>query len=571
MTEAKPKPRRKFLRRLQAFFFPPAGSTLRTRLLPYITLGVITLLVFIFGGAAWEYTNSPQFCGTVCHTMPPEYTSYLTSPHARVACVECHIGRGFIATQVSRKSGDIKHIISLAFKSYEFPITADEMRPARESCEKCHFPEKFSDDSLREFKRYADDVENSPYSIYMIFKTGGGAKRLGLGRGIHWHIENQVFFYPTDDFEQVIPYVRVVNDDGSITEYIDTESDFTPADIDDAELKQMDCITCHNRITHLVPYPEETVDQLISRELISESIPEIRSKAAEVFSRLYDTTELGLIGITGLEGYYQVVYPEFYSENKGLIDQAISALQEAYANSVYPEESSDWTSHPNNVGHKNSPGCFRCHDGTHLSSEGEAVRLECNICHSIPVTAGASDFVSEIEISRGPEPSSHLNPNWINLHHDAFDVTCANCHTTDDAGGVSNTSFCSNSQCHGVEWVYAGFDAPSLREILRSQLPTPEPTEAMIDEGPLTYGATILPIFEVRCGACHGEDGIQGLNLLTYPSALEGSVSGAVIQPGDPEASLLIQKQTGDQPHFGQFTASELELVREWIDAGATP
>jgi hypothetical protein len=503
--------------------------------------------------------------------MPPEFTSYLTSPHARVDCVECHIGRGFIATQFSRKSGDLKHIISLAFKSYEFPIQADEMRPARESCERCHFPEKFSDDSLREFKRFEDDPENTPYSIYMIFKTGGGSKRLGLGRGIHWHVENQVDYVAHDDHDQVIPYVRVVNEDGTTVEYIDIESDFSLEDLESAELKEMDCITCHNRITHLVPYPDETVDKLISRGLISSSIPDIRLKAEEVFSQLYETTEKGVVGIAGLEGYYQAVYPDFYSENGDLIAEAIEVLQEAYSNSVYPENKSDWTSHPNNVGHKDSPGCFRCHDGKHLNPEGESVRLECNICHSIPITAGPEDFVSEIEISRGPEPSSHLNPNWITLHRDIFDETCANCHTTEEPGGVSDTSFCSNSACHGVEWVFAGFDAPGLREILLTQIPTPQPTEAVPVEGPLTYAATIYPILEFRCGECHGEGGIQGLNLLTYETTLAGGTSGSAIQLGDADASLLIQKLSGDQSHFGQLTATELELVRDWIIAGAPP
>jgi hypothetical protein len=189
--------------------------------------------------------------------------------------VECHIGRGFIATQFSRKAGDLQHITSLAFKSYEFPIRADNMRPARDSCERCHFPEKFSDDSLREIKTFRDDLENTPVSIYLTLKTGGGTKRLGLGRGIHWHIENNILFYATDPEEQEIPFIRVELEDGSIIEYIDIEADFDPDNFDSSELIEMDCITCHNRITHLVLTPEATVDQLISRGVISPSIPSV--------------------------------------------------------------------------------------------------------------------------------------------------------------------------------------------------------------------------------------------------------------------------------------------------------
>ena len=216
-------------RAVRRFFFPPPGSRLWIRLLPYLTLGVLTLIVLISGVYTWDYTNSPQFCGTACHTMPPEYTSYLTSPHARIDCVECHIGRGFIATRVTRKAGDIRHIVSLAFHRYEFPIRADDLRPARETCERCHFPEKFSDDSLREIRHYAEDLSNTPSSTYLILKTGGGSKRLGLGRGIHWHIENQVLYYSTDPEDQTIPSVRVIDDQGVVTDYVDVESGVDPA------------------------------------------------------------------------------------------------------------------------------------------------------------------------------------------------------------------------------------------------------------------------------------------------------------------------------------------------------
>jgi nitrate/TMAO reductase-like tetraheme cytochrome c subunit len=561
---------KRVLRRLQRFFFPPAGTPLWIRALPYAVLGVLTLLLLIGGAYTWEYTNSPEFCGTACHTMPPEYTAYLTSPHARVDCVDCHIGRGFIATRITRKAGDIRHVIATAFKTYEFPIRADDLRPARETCERCHFPEKFSDDSLRERQRFATDTANTPNTLYLVMKTGGGSERLGLGRGIHWHIENQVLYLPFDPEEQEIPYVRVVEQDGSFTEYSDVEAQVDPETIDPAQLKEMDCITCHNRITHLVYTPEATVDQLMERGLISRDIPEIRRQAVELYSRLYDSVEMGVSGIGSLAAFYQVYYPDFYASNQEKVDAAIRALQEAYRQSVFPEQNSDWTSHPNNIGHKDSPGCFRCHDGKHLNADQEAVRLECNLCHSIPVVAGQQDFVAEIEISRGPEPESHLNANWISLHHQAFDATCANCHTTENPGGTENTSFCSNSACHGSAWEHAGFDAPQLRQVLLAQLP-PTPTPAATEApGALTFVGTIGPLFEARCGACHGlTGGLQGLNLTSYAAVLEGGAGGPAIIPGDPDQSLLVQKQSGEQAHFGQLTPQELDLVIQWIDAGA--
>jgi nitrate/TMAO reductase-like tetraheme cytochrome c subunit len=559
---------KRFFRWLRKFFFPPEGTPLWIRVLPYAVLGGLTLAVLVGSAYAWDYTNSPQFCGSTCHTMPPEYSAYEISPHARVRCVECHIGRGFIATQITRKAGDLRHVVFTITKKYQYPITADDMRPARETCERCHFPAKFSDDSLRVLKSFGQDYYNTPETIYLILKTGGGSKREGLGKGIHWHVENRILYYPADKDEQSIPYIRVNNDDGSTDEYIDSNSGIKTTDIQEKDLKIVDCITCHNRITHLVNVPEVSVDIALERKIIDPAIPEIRLKAVEVLTATYTTQDQALNGIAGLEDYYRVVYPDYFASNKPTIQAAIKALQEIFSQSVYINQKSDWYSHPDNIGHKNFPGCFRCHDGKHINAQQEPIRLECNLCHSIPKVASGQDFLANIEITSGPEPQNHLSPTWIAAHHLAFDNTCTNCHTTEDAGGTSNTSFCSNSACHGTSWKYAGFDAPALRAIVAAQLP-PTPTPSVPTSGPVTFDNSIGLLFQARCGSCHGDAGMLGLNLSTYQTLLAGSTNGTVILPGNPDDSLLIKKQTGDQPHFGQLAPEELKLVIEWIRSGA--
>ena len=561
---------KRFGRWVKSFFFPPSGAPLWIKVLPYALLGFLTLSLMVGTAYAWDYTNSSQFCGTTCHTMPPEFNSYLTSPHARIKCVECHIGRDFITTQITRKAGDIRHVTKTIFHKYQFPITADDMRPARETCEKCHFPEKFSNDSFVELKSYLPDKDNTPVTTYLDVKTGGGTKRIGLGKGIHWHVENPIYYYPTDKEEQNIPYIRVMNEDGSFTEYTDLTSGFDPNSIDPTKLKEMDCITCHNRITHLVNQPDVSIDEALTRGLIDASIPEIKLKGVEVLRAPYSSSQEGLNGIAGLEGYYQAYYPDYYAANQAKVQDAIKVLQDIYTQSVFPEQKSSWDTHPNNIGHMYSPGCFRCHDGKHLDESQQAIRLECNLCHSIPKVAGPQDFVTDIEISRGPEPETHKNANWITLHRSAFDATCSSCHTTDDPGGVSNTSFCSNSACHGSSWTYAGFDAPALRSALQSQIPTPAPIPTPIPGAAVTYQATILPILNGKCGACHNETAnIMGLNLTTYEGLMKGSSTGPVVVPGDPTNSMLVAKQSGAEAHFGQLSPSELQIVIDWIEAGA--
>ena len=551
---------------LRNFFFPPAESPRWIRLLPFAVLGLLTVSLLVGGAYTWQYTNSSPFCGTSCHTMPPEYAAYQASPHARVACVECHIGREFVGNQIMRKAGDMRHIVAMTFSTYEYPIMAGNMRPARDTCETCHTPEKFSDDSMRVISHYQPDQDNTPYQIYLILKTGGGTKREGLGQGIHWHIENQVYYYPTDNLEQSIPYIQVIDDAGNKTEYVDVTSGFDAATMDESKLERMDCITCHNRITHRVYTPEESIDRSMQVGTLPAEIPFIRRQAVEALGATYATQEEGLAGIGKLSDYYKTNYPDYYASNQVKIDEAINEIKTIFSDSVFIEQKSDWNTHPNNIGHFDSAGCFRCHDGKHLNLDQQAVRLECNLCHSIPNVTYPQDFVTKIEISRGPEPESHLNANWISLHNQSMDSTCANCHTTEGAGGTNNTSFCSNSACHGNVFTFAGFDAPALREILKLQIPTPAPTMPPTSQNP-TFDNSIGALFAARCVACHGATPSKDLSFLTYADTLKGGQDGAVILPGDSANSPLVKIQS--QPHFGNFTPEELAIVIQWIDAGA--
>ncbi|MBN1303055.1 MAG: NapC/NirT family cytochrome c [Anaerolineales bacterium] len=549
---------------LKKFFYPPPGSPRWMFILPILVAVVFISLLFLGGNYGWEYTNSPKFCGTTCHTMPPQNEAYLVSPHANVYCSECHIGRASVRQQLARKSQDVRELYAMVFNTYEFPIRAAHSRPARETCEQCHLPETFSDDSLRVITHFNEDIENTPTSTYLILKTGGGAKRAGLGRGIHWHIVNKVYYYSDDIEDQVIPYVKVVNEDGSFTEYVEVESEFDPASINEEQLVEMDCLTCHNRVSHSFQYPQDSVDSAMARGVISPEIPEIRKRAVKVLSTSYVSHAQAMVAVDALENYYTEHYPEHQEQ----VSTAVTAIKEIYDRTVFIDQKVNWTTHPDNIGHINSPGCFRCHDGAHLDTQNHAIRLECNACHSIPVVAGDQDFVANIEISRGPEPASHLNSNWISLHNQAFDQTCSNCHTTEDPGGTSNISFCSNSACHGNVFPYAGFDAPGLREILKDQLPDQQTDEPLPPvAGTPTFDNSIGPIFGAKCIACHGKTASAGLDLSSYKTALSGSESGPVIEPGNSTGSILVQVQRGD--HFATLTTDELNLVIQWIDAGA--
>ncbi len=571
---------RKLASIIKRFFLPPAGTHVGWRLLPFIVLGVLTFSVIFGSVQAWTYTNSSEFCGTTCHTMPPEYSAYQRSPHARVQCVECHIGRDVITTQFTRKAGDLRHVVLTLTQNYEFPIHSRAMRPARDSCERCHFPEKFSDDSLREIYRYLEDEENTLENSYLIMKTGGGTEREGLGFGIHWHIENEVYYYATDELEQDIPYVRVVDDEGNIKEYYDIGSGYRPDDIAGQTLERMDCLNCHNRITHSIPQPTDAIDEALRKNLIPDDLPYIREQAHDVLNRLYVTDEEARDAIESLFAYYANNYPEVYAERKDEIGMTIDTLKEIYGQFVFREQKIDWDTHSDNLGHKYDPGCFRCHDGKHLTGEGEAIRLECNLCHSIPVQVDDASLVTQIELPRGPEPPSHTHSSWITLHGRSIDNSCAACHAPEDptvdytaleGKPPSDGSFCGNSACHANEWRYAGFDNPALQPVLNRQLYILLNTSPYLLEGvPRTYEATYRALFNGRCTYCHaGENAEAGLDLSSYEGLLAGSNNGPVLVPGDPASSLIIQRQSEARDHFGQVLDDELEELTAWVAAGA--
>jgi mono/diheme cytochrome c family protein len=566
---------KRFWRWLKRLFFPPAGSPPVRRILPYVIVVFLGGLITLAATSTWEYTNTIEFCGTTCHTMPPEYVTHQLSPHARVTCEDCHLGRAPLGEQIVRKAQYSWQTGSATvLNNYELPIRAKNMRPARDVCETCHFPEQFSNDTLVELKHYADDQENTLRYTYLILKTGGGTKREGLGFGIHWHIENPVQFLATDPEKQDIPYIRVQNEDGTFTEYIDVESGFDPAAFDESQLKTMDCMDCHNRTAHGIETPSAALDSMLARGEISASIPEIKKKSLEVLTTSYYSQNQALAAIESLKDYYRIYQPEFYLQNPVLVENAVEALKGYYVESVFPDQKVYWATHPDNAQHRDSPGCFRCHDGKHLTTQGEAVRLECNLCHSVPVVSSSSEFVTNIEISRGVEPDSHKNSNWIAMHREFFDETCQSCHTTEDPGGTSNTSFCSNSGCHGASWEFAGFDAPALRVILSEELkkyvtPTPRATAPPTPAIPGEVNYAMVAGYFSKCTVCHGAGGQAGLDLRSYESVMAGGQDGAVVIPGDGANSPLVKVQSAAQPHFGQFSQPELDQIIAWINGGA--
>lgn len=337
---------------------------------------------------AVEFMDSVTFCGKVCHkVMDPEFTSYSQSPHSRVACVHCHIGPGAPWFVKSKISG-VRQVFAVAFNTYSRPIPTPvkNLRPARETCEQCHWPQKFHGEQLRVITKFSDDEKNTPLKTVLLLRTGGGDKKTGIAEGIHWHmnIANEISYIATDFERQVIPWVRLKDRWGNVTEYKIADFNPTPDSLAKLPVRTMDCMDCHNRPTHVYRMPEEAVDEALLAHQMNRNLPFIKKVSVELLKKEYPNKPEALKQIkSGLSDYYKQSYSALAVAWDDDIRQAGEKLAEIYTNNVFPKMSITWGTYKNDIGHQNSLGCWRCHDDNHTSTDGKIIRQDCNQCHAL--------------------------------------------------------------------------------------------------------------------------------------------------------------------------------------------
>jgi len=398
----------------------------RSAVVSFVTFLVVFAVVSAAGSyKAYEFTESVQFCGQLCHTvMSPEYTAYQLSPHARVACAECHVGPGATWFVKSKLSGS-RQVFKAAFNTFPRPIQTPvkNLRPAQETCEQCHWPKKFYGGQLKVFSHYASDKKNTLRQIRMIMKTGGGDPATGAPEGIHWHmnIANKIEYVAADEKRQIIPYIHVEDQQGRVTEYYAKDSTLTKDQIAKAEKRRMDCVDCHNRPTHIYVSPDLSVDQSLLAQRIDTSLPSIKQEAVTVLTGEYKTTDAAMQGIAGgIQDFYEKKYPDVAKNKQLEIRNAVGEVQAIFRRTTFPEMKLNWQTHPNNLGHFYSPGCFRCHDGQHVSADGRVVSKDCNQCHTM-----LSQSEGATAVAAAPQ-TNFQHPMDIG---DLTQVNCADCHT----------------------------------------------------------------------------------------------------------------------------------------------
>jgi hypothetical protein len=374
------------------FTEPDMFGRLRKNVFLIVLLTSVNFAVFsMFIYRAYHYMESTQFCGQFCHTvMTPEHTAYQNSPHSRVSCVECHIGSGADWFVKSKISG-ARQLLAVAAHTYPTPISTPVhgLRPARETCEQCHRPELFHGDKLSVSKEFLPDEQNSAVYNILLMKVGSAGDRVQSSHGIHWHVapENKITYRATDHSRMVIPEVILKQADG-------TETVFRTADADEmlkgpaieGEMREMDCIDCHNRPSHIYLSPDAALDRKLSEGVIPADLPFIKRQALELITADYESSTMARETITRqLMAWYAENYPQLIEEKPQLLEKAINGTVLAYAENVFPDMKVTWGTYVNHISHGPdfNIGCFRCHDDLHESPDGKTISADCNTCHTL--------------------------------------------------------------------------------------------------------------------------------------------------------------------------------------------
>ncbi len=354
------------------FYFVAATTILNIAIASQLTYGAV------------GYMESVTFCGQTCHTvMQPEYTAYQSSPHSHVECVKCHIGPGASWFVKSKLSG-VGQVFAVTFKTYPRPIPTPvhNLRPARETCETCHWPQKYGQDRVQVVNKYADDETNTNTKTVLLMKIGGGNHGIGI-HGTHLgRVNGEVVirYGHTDEARQNIPWVEsTVN--GKTTVY--ATADAKP---DGAGLakREMDCMDCHNRPSHAYDLPDRALDRSMANGLISAALPFAKKKGMEILKANYMTRDEAARKIpAAFTDYYRQSQPAVYAQHIADVDAAANEVLAIWNRNIFPDMNVTWGRYPINIGHTDYPGCFRCHDGSHAAKDGASITQDCNACHNL--------------------------------------------------------------------------------------------------------------------------------------------------------------------------------------------
>lgn len=360
----------------------------RKVLLLVLVLSVINISLFAtVAYHGYTFMDTPGFCGAVCHTvMGPEYTAYKRSPHANVACVECHIGPG-IGGFLKAKFSGLRQLKETLTGNYRrpVPIPVEGLPSAADTCEKCHSREIFLRNKT--FVSFSDEKQEKPERQNILLYLGGRDPVTEVPKGIHWHTgyDIRIDYQPLNENRTKIGDVKLTGTDGTVKVFTKgSKGKNTPL-----PWRRMDCIDCHSRPTHAFDNLMERIDFGLDSKKIHPEIPGIRQDSLTILRKPYASREEAAGHI--VEDLKKLQEKrngaEFILSNIKAISDSGEFLKKQYLGNIWPEMKITWGTYKNHIGHryaKEGYGCYRCHDDEHATESGETISQDCGLCHKEP-------------------------------------------------------------------------------------------------------------------------------------------------------------------------------------------
>jgi hypothetical protein len=416
-----------------------------------LTLGlvmvVVTVVVVFAGARTLAWMESPDFCSR-CHTMAPEVSEHAFSAHSKVECSECHVGSG-LKGFATAKIGGMRQAAKLLLGTYVNPIppAADTMPPANDICLKCHDPAAQKANALITKAHYLEDEANTEQRVALVLRQSEDGN---TSNGIHWHVLSKVEYIARDDHATAIDWIGVERPDGTREEYLaeslveiseqagDKVTDLRAS----AEVRRMTCYDCHNRVGHAEPLPGKAVDQAMMEHAIDPSIPYVKKNAMTMVGNGYTSEDELVVALRGLTADYHRDYPYLFVGRPQVIGGTVAAIRSLGVQFIKARAAEQGEVYPDYLGHTDSTGCFRCHDGGHYKlDEGrlsnEPIPSRCSTCHTFPTTGPKAP-----NVMLGPPPQTHSNRLWVFEHKAEASAggeraNCSACHSQ---------TYCQN--CH---------------------------------------------------------------------------------------------------------------------------
>jgi formate-dependent nitrite reductase cytochrome c552 subunit len=312
--------------------------------------------------------------------MKPEFTAHLAPPHQAVACANCHIAPGATGFFQAKMAGT-RQLFEVAFNRYPRPIEgaleSNKLVSSASTCEQCHARERYIGPRLRIRPEFTDDEANTRTETVLLMRVGGGSS--GGIHGAHMGTGVRIRYAVADQKRQTIPWVEYTNSASGVTRtYV--ASGGKPG----LHVYEMECADCHNRAAHSFELPERAVDRVMADGRIPASLPFVKKIGVELLKADYSSQEEAAQKIqAGLNAFYQSKYGDAWSKRSNDIQLAGQALAGIYQSNVFPNLKVGWGTYPNNLGHMDAPGCFRCHDDSHASSDKKTITQDCSACHEL--------------------------------------------------------------------------------------------------------------------------------------------------------------------------------------------